>query len=714
MYTMIVCEKPTAAKKIAESLSEKKPKKHGEKKSVWYEFERDGKKYFSVPAVGHLYALKQTEKGWTYPKFGVEWIPSFKANRWASFSEEYFRNIESLVKECDDFIVATDYDTEGAVIGYNIIRFLCKQDNAKRMKFSTMTKEDLEKSFEDISKSMDKNLVESGLTRHYLDWYWGINLTRALTLSMKRVGKRFKILSTGRVQGPLLNILYKHEKKIRKFKPKPYWVISAEVKIGKENFIAEYEKKEIWDKKDSEKVMKSSKGKKAKLVDRKIRTYIQSPPKPYDTTTFLSDVSRYFGYTPKKALDIAEALYQKGLISYPRTSSQKLPQSIGYKNILSKLAKQKKYQKDCKYLLGKSLKPNEGNKKDSAHPAIYPTGEKPTNIGSIQKRVYDLVVRRFMATFGDPAKRESVKVELDIGGNKFYLRGKRTQEPGWTDLYGPYSQREDVILPEIKSKTLDVKSVKEEEKETQPPQRFSQGSALKLMDEKGLGTKATRAQILETLYTRGYIFGKSIEVTELGMSVAQILEKNIPDIVSEDLTRHFEEEVEQVKDADKKRTEVLQEARETLTDILTDYKKKEEKVGKELTKAVIEEQEARSILGPCPKCGKTLRVHKNWRTKKSFVGCDGYPDCNYGQPLPRFGLIEPTKDICDECKSPIIQVRIPGKRPFRTCVDINCPTKKEWRDDKLLKKVQEKSIESTKKAKKDGTFTKKKKKGDKK
>jgi len=700
VYTLIIAEKPSAAKKIAESLADKKPVKHGERNNVWFEFDRDKKPFVSVPAVGHLFALKQKEKGWTYPRFDVHWIPSFEARKTAEFSRKYFENIEKLAKDADDFIVATDYDTEGAVIGFNIVRFICKRNNAKRMKFSTMTKEDLVKAFLGMSKTMNKNLVEAGLARHYLDWYWGINLTRALTLAIKNASQRFKILSTGRVQGPVLHMLAKHEKKIKAFKPKPFWQILLKIEIGKDTFDAAYERDKLWNKKKADDVLKKAKTKKAVVEEIQKRTQRQKPPKPYNTTSFLADIYRYFGYTPQQALNIAERLYQAGLISYPRTASEKLPAAIGYKKILTKIAKQKKYEKGAKFLLEKpELKPTEGKRTDPAHPAIFPTGEKPKRLGSKQQSVYDLVVRRFLAVFGDPAKRESIKVILNAGGEKFFLMGKRTIEPGWTALYGRYAKRDETILPDIKKgDKLNIKNAKQLAKETQPPQRFSQGSVLKEMESRGVGTKATRAQILQTLYNRNYLMGKSINVTGLGMSVSDILEKNVSEVVSEQLTRHFEQETEKIELGKEKREKVLEEARKTLTKILKKFKKKENKIGKALTKSVIETEEKQSILGKCPKCGGILKVHKSWRTKKRFVGCSNYPKCRYGQPLPREGIIEPTGKVCPDCGSPIIQIRRMGKRPFRTCVDINCPTKKEWRDDKLLAKVQAKSKAESKKA----------------
>ena len=699
-YTLIVCEKPTAAKAIADALAEGEVKKQGKEgeRAVWYEFTNNGAKFVSVPAVGHLFSLKQVDKGWQYPTFNVDWVPSFKANAFAKFSEPYYRNMEELAKGAGDVIIATDYDDEGEVIGYNILRFICGRKDALRLKFSTMTKEELLDSYEHPAK-LNKNLIESGLARHYLDWYWGINLSRALTNAIKLAAKRFRVLSTGRVQGPVLHMLAKYEKKIKAFKPEPFWELELQLKGG---LKACYYKDKIWDRKEAEKLLQKSKVKEAAVKGIKKKIMSQKPPIPYNTTAFLADVYRFFGYSPQQGLAIAEVLYQTGLISYPRTNSQQLPPDINYKKIITNLAKQNVYEKAASSLLAKELKPTQGKLSSAAHPAIYPTGQAPGKIDSRQKNVYDLVVRRFMACFGDPAKRESQKIELLAGDVLFYLHGTKTIEAGWTALYGKYAAREEVILPAISvGEKMQIKDTTISEKETQPPPRYSQGSVLKEMEASGLGTQATRSQILQILYNRGYLIGKSIEVTELGLQLSDILEKNVPSVISEKLTRHFEEQCDAVEQGKADREEVLKEASENLTKICEEFRKREKKIGEELTKAVIATQDKQSILGTCPKCGGTLRVHKLWRTGKRFVGCSGYKKgCTFSSPLPREGVIMNTEKVCEQCKTSIIQVYYPGRKPFRMCLDIHCPTKKDWFDKEKFKKAQQESIAAKKLAEK--------------
>ncbi|MFN6992555.1 MAG: DNA topoisomerase I, partial [Fervidobacterium sp.] len=410
--------------------------------AYWFEFKRNGIKHVCVPAVGHLFVLDTKGKGWKYPIFDTEWIPSFK-RKGAQFTKNYFKNLEIAASKANDFIVCCDYDTEGEVIGYNILRFICKREDAKRMKFSTLTKEDIINAYENMMNHIDFGQAEAGLTRHYLDFLWGINTTRALTLALKNSMKKgFTVVSTGRVQGPTLAILAQREWEIKNFKPTPFWELELHVMFGKTEVIATYEKDKIWDKEEAERIYNSCKGKDAIVKGIEKKKYKVNPPTPFDTTTLQTESYRCFGYSPAQTLSIAESLYIQGYISYPRTSSQQLPEKIGLKNILQSLSKLSLFKKDASCLLAKKeLKPMQGKKTDPAHPAIYPTSQTPDlgKLTSQQKRLYELIVRRFLAVFGDPSIRESTKVILDVASNIFYANGQRILEPGWVDLYGRFA-----------------------------------------------------------------------------------------------------------------------------------------------------------------------------------------------------------------------------------------------------------------------------------
>jgi DNA topoisomerase-1 len=376
-----------------------------------------------------------------------------------------------------------------------------------------------------------------------------------------------------------------------------------------------------------------------------------------------------FHYSPKQTLDIAQTLYTQALISYPRTSSQKLPAKIGYKKILEALEKQDDYSGPCKFLLGRSLRPREGKKEDPAHPAIYPTGTVPKSLNPYQKKIYDLIVRRFLACFAEPAVRESINARIDIEGEKFKTDGVRTVQENWIEFYKPYARFKESILPEMREgERLEVKGLEILDKETQPPKRFTQASILKEMESNSLGTKATRANILQTLYDRGYIREASIFVTQLGESVVSALDKFCPEIVSPDLTRKFEEDMVEIQNEKKKGRDVLGESREALKKILDKFRQNELRIGQELLKGVIESEKLKNTVGKCPKCGKgDLRIIYSKTTHKRFVACNAYPRCRNTFPLPQNGGIMVVSNKC-KCGLNQLSVKARGKRPWKLCI----------------------------------------------
>ncbi|GIU69948.1 MAG: hypothetical protein KatS3mg002_1184 [Candidatus Woesearchaeota archaeon] len=235
-------------------------------------------------------------------------------------------------------------------------------------------------------------------------------------------------------------------------------------------------------------------------------------------------------------MDIAQDLYSSGYISYPRTSSQKLP-NINFRKVIEQLSK---YDISAKDLLKKqALKPSEGKKTDPAHPAIYPTGIIP-KLSEKNAKIYDLIVKRFLACFGDDAKRETITIYIDIESEIFITKGTRTKIAGWHELYKPYVQLEEKELPKCKNNDLFIiKEVIKHDKQTQPPKRYTPASIIKELEKRNLGTKATRASIIDSLYERNYIKNESIEATELGMQTVETLEKFAPEILDEKINKTF-------------------------------------------------------------------------------------------------------------------------------------------------------------------------------
>src|SRR3989338_5333823 len=698
MYELIITEKPNAAKRIAESLAEGKPIKERINGVPYYKITRNGKDIVVGCAVGHLYGLaEKNKKGWTFPVFEIEWKPSSEISRKSDFSKKYLNAIKKLCKDANSFTVATDYDVEGEVIGLNIIRHACRQKDAYRMKFSTLTKPDLIEAYENKMQHLDWGQANAGETRHFLDYYNGINYSRALTSSIKTAGS-FKIMSTGRVQGPALKIIVDKEKEIKAFKPVPFWQIELQGAVNNGNIDAWHKEDKFWERKNAEDIFNKVKDEKKAVIDKvEKKEFNQMPPVPFDLTTLQIEAYRCHKASPKETLSITQELYTSGLISYPRTSSQQLPEKIGFKKILSELSQQKAYSELTKKLLDKShLKPNNGVKTDPAHPAIFPTGIMPKNLNKNEQEIYDLIVKRFMATFAENAVRETAIMNISCKNEIFIAKGTRTAIKGWHIFYEPYVNLEEEELPKAnKNDEVKIKRNYLTGKETQAAKRYTPASIIKELEKRGLGTKATRSDIVDTLFQRGYVTGRAIEATELGIKTVETLQKYAPKIVDEELTRHFEEEMEGIREEKRKPAEVLDEAKSAITDIITDFKKHEKEIGKELLEANIETRDALTTLGKCPACNEgDLKIRKG--KFGSFAACNKYPKCKTTVSLPSNALIKHANKICGTCNFPMVLAIKKGKRPMEFCINTKCKSKyAEGEAGKLAKDIAQGVVEKS-------------------
>ncbi len=678
MYELIITEKPNASLRVAEALADGKPIKKDVKGIPYYVLTHGKKDIVVGCAVGHLFGLaeKKKSKGFAYPVFDIEWVPTYEIGKGAAFTRKYLDALKKLAKDADSIAVATDYDVEGEVIGLNVVRFACNRNDARRMKFSTLTKEDLIEAYEKASPHLDWGQAEAGETRHFLDYFYGINLSRALTSAIKNAGM-FKILSTGRVQGPALKIVVDREREIIAFKPTPFWTIELQGKVKNSSLIAWHEEDKFWENNKASAVMDKVKGaKKAKVATVTKGQFKQNPPVPFDLTSLQTEAYRCFGINPTVTLQIAQELYTSGCISYPRTSSQQLPASLGFTKILKGLSQQPEYKELAAMLLKKEkLVPNNGKKTDPAHPAIFPTGIAPKGLEGRQAKVYDLIVKRFLSVFGEPAVRETVTAKMDVNGESFIAKGTRTVEKNWHVFYMPYVKLEEEELPKMEEGSdISVKDILLHDEQTKPPKRYTPASLIRDLEKRNLGTKATRAEIVETLRKRNYVTGEAITVTELGMETVKILEKYSPGILDEELTKHFELDMELIRENKKHREQILEEAKQVLVKLLTEFKSKEKQIGEELRVTFSETRAAMTTVGKCPACkdGKLIvRFGKFGR----FIACDKYPECKTTFKLPASGLVEVTPNICQHCQFPIVKMIRKAKRPQEVCINIDCPSK---------------------------------------
>lgn len=696
-YTLIITEKPDAAQRIASALDAQGKAKKMEHNGVPYYVAKRDKEIIVVPALGHLYTVAEERSGRNhYPVFSFKWVPRYVAERGAKQIRTWLETISKLANDADMFIDACDYDIEGSIIGYCLLKYACtnKEGISKRMKYSTLTKEELEKSYAETLPHLDFALIEAGRTRHEVDWLYGINLSRALTIAARDWSGKYATLSTGRVQGPTLRFLVAREKAIRCFVPTPYWSIKAEAEIAGSIFEAGYEKKNIETKMEANTIVDACKGKNGETEKIDVKKFQQSPPMPFDLGALQSEAYGLFGYTPMRTSNIAQRLYLDALISYPRTSSQKLPPAINYEAILKNLNKVPEYKKLTAELLTKTeLKPNEGKKEDSAHPAIYPTGNLPERVLETSERnIWDLVVRRFMAVFGEPAIRQSIKACINVNGHRFYLRGRQTLREGWLRFYGPYVRSEEVLLPPIEEgQAINIKKVILEDKFTKPPSRYNPSSLLKKMEEAEIGTKATRAGIIQTLYDRKYVRDERMIVTDLGFEVLEVLKKYCPTVVSMKLTKELEEKMNKIQINGEKRENVLLDAVEILKPVAEELKGEEKIIGEQLSIAIKRARLEEGTIGICPICntGKLMMIYSR-RTGKRFVGCTNYFKglCKASFPLPQKGTVRPLGTNCRGCGWPTVQVRIKGRRPWTLCFNPKCPLKEERRKRIELQNMQ--------------------------
>lgn len=573
---IIITEKPSVARKISQFLSNNNYKKINFSKRVYYfQFKRDGENFYVVPSIGHLFTISDLNKKFTYPSFDYKWIPAYLEDK--IYIKKIYIDMFSRFKNERNIVIATDYDIEGELIGYNILRFIFGRTNAKRMIFSAITYQDIIKSFENLS-NINYSFALAGETRHIIDWLYGINLSRALTRAIWHYNRRI-YLSIGRVQGPTLRIVYEREKEIQNFIPEEYY--SIEVVIKKDNNLLKlkYEKERL--KKEEAEEIKRNLGNFIKVINIVSDRYHVSPPHPYNLTDIQTDAYKLYKISPKRTLDILQKLYEKGYISYPRTSSQRLPKTINFREIIENLSEISIYKEFSNILLKKSeLIPNNGEK-DDVHPAIHPTGVTPSGLNKKEFLIYDLVVRRFLATFMDKALVETYKIVFE---KRFYYKFDKILNKGWMIVYWNTLKNnfEDYLFKT--GEIYKIEKINIKKKKTKPPPRYNQASLVKKMEELNLGTKSTRAEIVHILLKRGYLTGRSLKITDLGIEVINIFDKYFPEILDINLTRNLEinlEKLERNPDISLKE-KIINEVKEIIKNVTSEIKLKEDKIGMEL------------------------------------------------------------------------------------------------------------------------------------
>ena len=674
-YTLIISEKPLAGKKIAEALSNNTFLSL-EINNAYY-FKYNNEEFVVCSSLGHLYnIIDPSNKRISYPILDVEW--SLINSKNISRIQNIAKSITLLSKKANKIIHACDYDIEGETIGFNIIKYLCSDLNCKvfRAQFSTLTKDELNNSFQNLIPYVNTNFAHAGRARHLIDFLFGINISRALSISYQVANHTYKNISIGRVQGPTLAFLVDKEINIKTFCPVPFFHIDILFKHDV-NIKANYKNNPINQLSNASKIADEIKSKSGKVINiiKNVNQII--PPFPFNTIELQKEASRIFGFQPTKTLQIAEKLYLNAQISYPRTSSEKLPKNINYCKIFNGLKNIKKYYSDINKLLESNLTPNEGFKVDSAHPAIYPTGEFTDKFLSFdQKKIYCLIIDRFLSVFANNAVKENISLIININKHDFVASGSRLIAKGWTKYY-KYTVFKDTFLKNIKKDDkLTVVSVNLNKNWTKPPYRYNYVSLLEKMEKLNIGTKTTRGEIIQTLFKRGYVEEKKFIVTNLGLALFDTLKQYSPKLLSANFTKDVESQITKIEKGEANFIDVIENYVDELIKILFNMQTYESQIGNGL-KSISKSDNLLSPSHKCPKCiNGNLIIVKSKITKKRFVGCSNYPkNCNFSASLPQKGVIKSLTKLCSKCNYPKIIVWFRKGLSLNLCLNVNCKKK---------------------------------------
>ncbi|SDM08643.1 DNA topoisomerase-1 [Halogranum gelatinilyticum] len=562
--------------------------------------------------------------------------------------------LRRLARKAGNVVIATDYDREGELIGkeaYELVREVNEDVNVDRVRFSSITKREVTEAFENRD-DLDFDLAAAGEARQVIDLVWGAALTRFLSLSARQLGNDF--ISVGRVQGPTLKLIVDREREIDAFDPEDYWELFADLEKDDESFEARFfyldeddnEAERVWDEASAMEAFETLQTKStATVTSVNRRTRTDTPPAPFNTTQFIRAAGS-IGYSAQRAMSIAEDLYTAGYITYPRTDNTHYPEDLDPRELLDSFTGTRDFGDDAESLLEQEdIEPTAGEKETTDHPPIHPTGELPSasDLSEDEYEVYELVVRRFFATVAEAAKWEHLRVVADVAGLSLKANGKRLVKEGYHAVY-PYFSSSESFVPDVEEgEELAVTDTSIEAKQTQPPRRYGQSRLIETMEQMGIGTKATRHDVIQKLYDRGYIESDPPKPTRLARAVVTAGEDFADLIVSEEMTAQLEEDMLAIADGTANYEDVTNESREMLEQVFEGLMEHSDELGSQLKKSL----KADKTLGPCPDCGEDLLIRKS-RHGSYFVGCDGYPDCTYTLPLPSTGKPLILDEECEE------------------------------------------------------------------
>ena len=640
---LIIAEKPSVAADIARALG-------GFTRKGDY-FESD--KYVLSSAVGHLLELVVPEEfdvkrgKWSFKHLPV--IPPRFTLSPLEKSEQRLNVLLRLMKRKDvtALINACDAGREGELIFRYIVQHAKNKKPVERLWLQSMTQQSIRQGF--ASLRADKELLplaDAAKSRSEADWLVGINGTRAMTAFNSKEGG-FYLTTVGRVQTPTLAILVEREDKIRAFTPRDYWEVHARfgAKAGeyagrwfeprfKKDDDAERKPERIWTAKDAAEIVAETRGKTG-VANEETKPSTQLSPLLFDLTSLQREANARFGFPARMTLSLAQALYERHkVLTYPRTDSRALPEDYlpTVKDTLKELADTNAFSTFAKQILKQGwVKPNKrvfDNTKISDHFAIIPTLQTPKQLNEAEQKLYDMVVRRFLAVFYPAAEYLQTTRITKVGEHHFKTEGRVLQSPGWLAIYGRSTADEEQNLPPIEqNEKVRVVEVDERANQTKPPPRYTEATLLSAMEgagkfveddelraameAKGLGTPATRAAVIEGLIREEYVHreGRELVPTPKAFSLIFALGMlHIVELASPELTGEWEHKLRLIEQGKLTRDEFMQEISELVRKVVGTIKTGE-----------IPDVVYATVAAPCPRCGGV--VQENYR-KFQCQKCD--------------------------------------------------------------------------------------------
>ncbi|WP_243292058.1 DNA topoisomerase III [Bacillus sp. FJAT-47783] len=664
--TVVLAEKPSVARDIARVLGCKK------KGNGFLE----GERYIVTWALGHLVTLADPENyDDKYKKWNLQDLPIMpKELRLVVIKKtgKQFQAVKAQLhrKDVKEIVIATDAGREGELVARWIIEKARIHKPIKRLWISSVTDQAIKAGFKRLKDGKAyEHLYESAVARAESDWLVGINATRALT------SKYNASLSCGRVQTPTLAMIAKREEEIKQFRPKPYYGLTAVIEgvtftweDAKTNDTKSFSKEKV------DTIFQKIKGKNAVIHDVKTTKKKSVPPHLYDLTELQREAHQRFGFSAKETLSVMQRLYEHyKVVTYPRTDSRYLSTDIvstlkerveacatsEYKAIASRILKQPI----------KAKKSFVNDEKVTDHHAIIPTEQTPllTKLTDKERKIYDLIVKRFLAVLLPPHEYDETTVWAIVNGERFKAKGKVVTSLGWKEVYnGEVDEETTPSLPQLnKGESFTVQSFVKTEGETKPPAPFNEGTLLQAMENPtkymegeskalkktigetgGLGTVATRADIIEKLFKTFLIEkrGKDLFVTSKGK---QLLELVPDDLKSPALTAEWEQKLDAIAKGKLTKKAFMNEIRHYATSVITAIKESEKTFKHD------------NITGSkCPECGKLLLEVKG---KKGKMHVCQDRDCGY-----RKNIAKTTNARCPKCHKKL-ELRGEGEGQMFVC-----------------------------------------------